>query len=82
VESLGPDRVVSRLALVELVSVYPGAGLEEPVPLAIYSTRSTGAGVVEVDLGAALREAAVKAPDPRLRILDLLHVVAYRVAGC
>lgn len=82
VESLGPDRVVSRLTLVELVSVYSRAGLEEPIPLAIYSIRSTGARVVEVDLDAVLREAVVKAPDLRLRTLDLLHVIACGVAGC
>ena len=37
VESLGGDRIVSRLTLVELVSVHSRAGLEEPVPLAIYT---------------------------------------------
>jgi hypothetical protein len=37
VESLGGDRIVSRLTLVELVSVHSRAGLEEPVLLAIYT---------------------------------------------
>ncbi|MEM3986936.1 MAG: hypothetical protein QXR39_09200 [Candidatus Methanomethylicia archaeon] len=39
IKTLRDRRVVSRLTLVELVSVFSRAGLEEPVALALYSIR-------------------------------------------
>jgi|GEM_PF-5857094 len=43
-EILERNRVVSRLTLVELVSAYSRAGLNEPLALASYSLRRMGAG--------------------------------------
>jgi hypothetical protein len=62
VKGLSGGRVVSKLTLVELASVYSMAGLEEPLPLVVYSVRSVGAEVVEVGFSEALRDAIVKAP--------------------
>jgi predicted nucleic acid-binding protein len=82
VKGLSGGRVVSKLTLVELASVYSMAGLEEPLPLVVYSVRSVGAEVVEVDFSEALRDAIVKAPTLKLRTLDLIHIMACRSAGC
>jgi hypothetical protein len=49
------------LTLVELASVYSRAGLEEPLPLVMYSVRSVGAEVVEVDFSEVLKGSIVKA---------------------
>lgn len=75
-------RLVSRLTLVELVSVYSRAGLEDPVALAIYSVERAGAGVAGVDFDEVLEKAVLHAERLRLRTLDLLHVVASSVLGC
>jgi predicted nucleic acid-binding protein len=82
VEGLSGDRVVSRLTLAELVSVYSRAGLEEPLPLAMYSLRSIKAKIVEVDFNEILRIAIVKAPILKLRTLDLLHIITCKMVGC
>jgi len=82
IESLSSERVVSRLVIAELVSVYSRAGLEEPLPLAIYSVKVIGASEIDVDFGEVLRNAIVKAPALKLRTLDLLHIIACEAAGC
>jgi len=81
-KSLSSDRAVSMLTLVELASIYSRTGLEEPLPLAMYSVKSTGANVVKVDFSEVLRNAIIKAPILKLRTLDLLHITACRIAGC
>ncbi|WP_237558698.1 type II toxin-antitoxin system VapC family toxin [Candidatus Methanodesulfokora washburnensis] len=82
INSLGKDRIVSRLTLVELSSVYSKAGLEEPLSLAIYSVKSVKAEIVEIDFNEVLRDAFSRAPILKLRTLDLLHITACRAAGC
>ena len=82
VERLGEERIVSRLTLLELASVYSRAGLEEPLPLTVYSVRAVGARLVNLDFNEVLREAFAKAPLLRFRTLDLLHLVACKAAGC
>jgi len=42
IESLNNERVVSKLVIIELTSVYSRAGLEEPLPLAVYSVKVVG----------------------------------------
>ncbi len=76
----GEERAVSRLTLVELSSVYSRAGLENPVALAMYSTRLAKARVVDVNFDDVLRQAFTMAPRLRLRTLDLLHLVACKEA--
>jgi hypothetical protein len=66
----------------ELVSVYSRAGLEEPLPLAMYSLKRIKAKIVEVDFNEILRISIVKAPILKLRTLDLLHIITCKVAGC
>ena len=54
VERLREERIVSRLTLLELASVYSRAGLEEPLPLTVYSVRAVGAKLVNLDFARAL----------------------------
>jgi predicted nucleic acid-binding protein len=85
VETLGGisgRRLVSRLTLVELASVYSRAGLEDPVALAIYSVEKAGAGVAVLDFNEVLEKAVLHAGRLGLRTLDLLHVVASSMLGC
>ncbi|MEM4826931.1 MAG: PIN domain-containing protein [Desulfurococcaceae archaeon] len=82
IKTLGDRRVVSRLTLVELVSVFSRAGLEEPVALALYSIRSIKADMVQVDFNEVLNQAVKYAPILRLRTMDLLHLVASLLAEC
>jgi len=82
VESLGGDRIVSRLTLVELVSVYSRAGLEEPVTLAVYSIDSVKARMVDVNFNYVLEAAVRKAHTLKLKTLDLLHVITCKASGC
>jgi predicted nucleic acid-binding protein len=85
VETLGGisgRRLVSRLTLVELASVYSRAGLEDPVALAMYSVEKAGAGVAVLDFNEALEKAVLHAGKLGLRTLDLLHVVASSMLGC
>ncbi|MGY0287397.1 MAG: type II toxin-antitoxin system VapC family toxin [Candidatus Methanodesulfokora washburnensis] len=82
INNLGKDRIVSRLTLVELSSVYSRVGLEEPLSLAIYSVKSVKAEIVEIDFNEVLRDAFSRAPILKLRTLDLLHITACRAAGC
>jgi predicted nucleic acid-binding protein len=85
VETLGRisgRRLVSRLTLVELASVYSRAGLEDPVALAIYSVEKAGAGIAVLDFNEVLEKAVLHAGRLGLRTLDLLHVVASSMLGC
>ena len=69
VERLREERIVSRLTLLELASVYSRAGLEEPLPLTVYSVRAVGARLVNLDFNEVLREAFAKALLLRFRTL-------------
>ena len=80
-ESLEGDRVVSKLSLVELASVYSRAGLDESLALSIYSIKRIGARIVDVDFNEVLLHAFKLAPFLKLRTLDLLHVAACKVIG-
>ena len=85
VETLGRisgRRLVSRLTLVELASVYSRAGLEDPVALAIYSVEKAGAGIAVLDFNEVLEKAVLYAGRLGLRTLDLLHAVASSMLGC
>jgi predicted nucleic acid-binding protein len=85
VETLGGisgRRLISRLTLVELASVYSRAGLEDPVALAIYSVEKAGAGVAVLDFNEVLEKAVLHAGRLGIRTLDLLHVVASSMLGC
>jgi predicted nucleic acid-binding protein len=75
-------RLVSRLTLVELASVYTRAGLENPVALAMYSVEKAGASIAGVDFNEVLEKAVLHAERLRLRTLDLLHVVVSSILGC
>jgi predicted nucleic acid-binding protein len=79
---IGGRKIVSRLTLLELISVYSRAGLEDPVVLALYSIERAGASVTEVDYNEVLEKAVLYAERLRLRTLDLLHVVASSILGC
>ncbi|MDK6028896.1 type II toxin-antitoxin system VapC family toxin [Ignisphaera sp. 4213-co] len=82
VDNINGKRVVSKLTLVELASVYSRAGLRDPLPLAIYSTRRVGAELVEIDFNDVLKESFTYAPILKLKTLDLLHIVACSKAMC
>ncbi len=78
---LGEGRIVSRLTLLELTSVYSRAGLEKPLAHALYSLKLAEAKLVEIDLNEAVAQAIKYAPRLRLRTLDLLHITAAKLAG-
>ncbi|MEM1771621.1 MAG: type II toxin-antitoxin system VapC family toxin [Ignisphaera sp.] len=82
IKTLEGRRVVSRLTLVELASVFSRARLEEPIALALYSIRSVKADIVQVDFNKLLNQAVKYAPILRLRTLDLLHLVASLLTEC
>lgn len=82
VETLRDRRVVSRLTLVELISVFSRAGLENPIALALYSVKSVKADVLQVDFNEVLNHAVKYAPILKLKTLDLLHVMTCWLAGC
>jgi predicted nucleic acid-binding protein len=81
-DSISDEKFVSRLTLVELVSVYARAGLENPVALAMYSVEKAGAGIAGVDFNEVLEKAVLYAERLRLRTLDLIHVVVSSILGC
>jgi predicted nucleic acid-binding protein len=81
-DSISDGKFVSRLTLVELVSVYARAGLENPVALAMYSVEKAGAGIAGVDFNEVLEKAVLYAERLRLRTLDLIHVVVSSILGC
>ena len=74
-------KVVSRLTLVELASVFSRAKIEEPIALAIYAVKRVGAEVLDIDFNEVLTKAFRYAPGLRLRTLDLLHIVACSLCG-
>ncbi|BEP17816.1 PIN domain-containing protein [Pyrofollis japonicus] len=80
-EAVNDKRVVSKLTLVELASVYSRAGLEAPLSLAIYSIESIGARIGELDFDEVLLQASRLADALKLRTLDLLHIVSCRLLG-
>lgn len=82
VDSISDDRVVSKLTLVELISVFSRAGLEEPISLAFYSIKSIKANMIEVNFNEVLNKAILYAPILGLRTLDLLHMIASVLAKC
>ena len=74
------DRIVSKLTLVELASVFTRAGFDKPIVLAIYAIRKVGAKIVDLDFDEVLDWAFRYVYELRLKTLDLLHVVACRIA--
>lgn len=82
IENIKERKVVSRLTLIELASVFSRAGLEEPITLAFYSIESVKAYVAKIDFNELLNQALRYAPALRLRTLDLLHLIAGSLAGC
>ena len=54
--SISQRRVVSKLTLVELVSVFSRGGLEDPVALVIFSVERAGARIIEVDFEEVLKK--------------------------
>lgn len=81
-DSISSKRLVSKLTLAELVSVYSRAGLEDPVALAIYSVEKAGGSTAGVDFNEVLEKAVLYAEELKLRTLDLLHVVTCSILGC
>ena len=77
----GEKLVTSRLALVELASVYSRAGLENPLALALYSIEETGVELAEIDFNDALSLAFRLSAELRLRTLDLLHITTSKLLG-
>lgn len=69
-------KVISKLVLVELTSVFSRARVNKPLEIALYSAKLVGAEVVEVDYNEVLRRTFKMVPTFNLRTLDLLHVVA------
>jgi predicted nucleic acid-binding protein len=76
------EKVVSKLTLVELTAVFSMASLQEPIPLALFSIKSVGAKIVNVDFEEALKRALSYAVELRLRALDLLHVAISKTIEC
>lgn len=81
IKAVKERKVVSRLILVELTSVFSRAELEEPLTLALYSIRSIKAELVQIDFNELLNRAIKYTPVLKLRTLDLLHLVASLIAG-
>ena len=79
--SYGDDRVVSRLTLIELASVYSRAGLSDPLPLALYSIRRVKARIAEANFDDVFTCAFKLAPLLKLRTLDLLHIAFCKTIG-
>ncbi len=75
------DRIVSRLTLVELTSVYSRANLPNPPALSLYSIRRVNAEIAEADFNNVLQTSLRLAELVRLRTLDLLHVAICKVVG-
>ncbi|MGC9013643.1 MAG: type II toxin-antitoxin system VapC family toxin [Thermoproteota archaeon] len=72
---LESNRVVSKLTLAELTSVFFRANLGNPVVFALYSIEQSGAKVVDVDFNNIITKAPKLAQELKLRILDLLHLI-------
>ncbi len=80
-KSLKGNKVVSKLTLVELASVYSRASLNEPLALALYSVKRVKAKIADVDFNEALTHALKLAPLLKLKTLDLLHVAICKAIG-
>jgi len=80
-ESSKDIKVVSKLSLVELASVYFRAGLEDPLALAVYSTKHCKLELVDVDFNLVLANAFKLASLIKLRTLNLLHVSVCKSIG-
>ncbi|MEM0227024.1 MAG: type II toxin-antitoxin system VapC family toxin [Thermofilaceae archaeon] len=74
-------KVTSELVLVELASVFSQAGFSEPVELAFYSVRRSGAQRASIDFSRVIRTALLYSRELKLRTLDLLHVASCRTIG-
>jgi len=72
--TLEGNRVVSRLTLVELTSVFSRANLDNPIAFALYSIEKSGAKVKDVDFNNVIVKAPGLAKDLKLKTLDLLHL--------
>ncbi len=80
IEKFRDKKVVSKLTLLELASVYSRANLSEPLALAIYSVEKIEAEVIDVDLNEVVREAFKLALELKLKTLDLIHIAACKTA--
>ena len=80
-ENLRDVKVVSKLTLLELASIYSRADLDDPLSLAIYSIDNAGARIVNIDLAKILVEAFKLAPFLKLKTLDLIHIAICRNIG-
>ncbi|MBO3833223.1 MAG: PIN domain-containing protein [Candidatus Brockarchaeota archaeon] len=74
--TLKGDRLVSRLTLLELVSVFSRADSDNPMAFALYSIEKTGAKVKDIDFNTMVDEALKLAQELKLKTLDLLHLAA------
>jgi len=72
--TLENKRVVSKLTLVELTSVFSRANLDNPMAFALYSIEKSGAKVEDVDFNNAIVKAPRLAQYLKLKTLDLLHL--------
>ena len=75
------NRVVSKLTLVELASVFTRANLDKPIALAIYAIKKVNAKIISTDFNEVLSQALRYAHELRLKTLDLLHVISCRIIG-
>ena len=82
INKLPKDRVVSRLTLLELASVYSRANLEKPIALAFYSIDIVKAKIIDIDFNTVLKKALVYVYQLKLRTLDLLHITIASIIGC
>ena len=64
------------------MTVFSRTGLQEPIPLALFSMRRVGARTVDVDFEEVLNGALTYAVELKLRTLDLLHVTISKTIGC
>ncbi|MEM4874409.1 MAG: PIN domain-containing protein [Thermofilaceae archaeon] len=64
-----------------MASVFSQAGFSEPVELAFYSVRRSGAQLASIDFSRVIRTALLYSRKLKLRTLDLLHVASCRTIG-
>ena len=79
--SYSDDKIVSRLTLIELASVYSRAGLPDSLSLALYSIRRVKARVMEVNFDDVFTHTFKLAPLLKLRTLNLLHIAFCKTIG-
>lgn len=72
---LESNRVISKLNLVELISIFSRANLDNPMAFALYSIEQSGAKVIDVDFNNVIAKAPKLAQELKLRTLDLLHLL-------